>query len=108
MNLRATDAFPGGARSTEIRRLTGALSNPEIAQTLHVTSPAIKSRVHRARLFLRRRLAGYVVGAPQYCMQIHINPCHAHATRESDGLRRTSQETEEARGRAGRAAQRDD
>jgi hypothetical protein len=40
------------------------LSNPEIAQTLQINSPAIKSRVHRTRLFLRRRLAGYV-GAPR-------------------------------------------
>jgi RNA polymerase sigma-70 factor (ECF subfamily) len=36
------------------------LSNSEIAETLHVTVGTIKSRVHRARLFLRKRLAGYM------------------------------------------------
>jgi hypothetical protein len=34
--------------------------NPEIAQALQVKLAAIKSSVHRARLFLRRRLAAYV------------------------------------------------
>jgi DNA-directed RNA polymerase specialized sigma24 family protein len=36
------------------------LSNPEIAETLQVKLGTIKSRVHRARLFLRKRLADYV------------------------------------------------
>jgi DNA-directed RNA polymerase specialized sigma24 family protein len=36
------------------------LSNPEIAQTLQVRLGTVKSRVHRARLFLRKRLADYV------------------------------------------------
>ena len=36
------------------------LSNLEIAETLHVRLGTIKSRVHRARLYLRRRLADYV------------------------------------------------
>jgi RNA polymerase sigma-70 factor, ECF subfamily len=36
------------------------LSNQEIAQTLEIKLDAIKSRVHRARLFLRRRLADYM------------------------------------------------
>ena len=46
--------------------------------------------------------------AHQYCMQVHIHPCLVHSTRESDGLRRTSQAASGARDRAGRAAQRDD
>jgi len=36
------------------------LSNPEIAEALHVTLAAIKSRVRRTRLFLRKRLADYI------------------------------------------------
>jgi RNA polymerase sigma-70 factor (ECF subfamily) len=36
------------------------LPNPEIAQTLGLSLPAVKSRVHRSRLFLRKRLSQYV------------------------------------------------
>jgi RNA polymerase sigma-70 factor (ECF subfamily) len=39
------------------------LSNSEIAETLQIKLATVKSRVHRARLFLRSRLAGYVGGA---------------------------------------------
>jgi RNA polymerase sigma-70 factor, ECF subfamily len=38
------------------------LSNPEIAEVLHVKLATVKSRVHRARLFLRSRLATYLGG----------------------------------------------
>jgi RNA polymerase sigma-70 factor (ECF subfamily) len=33
--------------------------NPEIAELLGISLPAVKSRVHRSRLFLRQRLADY-------------------------------------------------
>src|SRR6266850_4252168 len=36
------------------------ISNPYIAATLGLTVSAVKSRVHRARLFLRRRLRDYL------------------------------------------------
>jgi RNA polymerase sigma-70 factor (ECF subfamily) len=39
------------------------LSNPEIAEALHISLPAVKSRVHRSRLFLRQRLADYMRAA---------------------------------------------
>jgi RNA polymerase sigma-70 factor (ECF subfamily) len=39
------------------------LSNPEIAETLRVSLPAVKSRVHRSRLFLRDRLSRYMAAA---------------------------------------------
>lgn len=39
------------------------LSNPDIAETLGVSLPAVKSRVHRSRLFLRKRLADYLAAA---------------------------------------------
>jgi len=32
------------------------LSNPQIAAALNLTIPAVKTRLHRARLFLRKRL----------------------------------------------------
>ena len=35
------------------------LSNPEIAEMLEISLPAVKSRVHRSRLFLRQRLEQY-------------------------------------------------
>jgi hypothetical protein len=35
------------------------MSNPDIAATLDLTVPAVKARVHRARLLPRRRLRDY-------------------------------------------------
>src|ERR1700730_2233649 len=40
------------------------MSNPDIAATLGLTVSAVKSRVHRARLFLRRRLRDYLGEIP--------------------------------------------
>jgi RNA polymerase sigma-70 factor (ECF subfamily) len=57
---RAIDALPADDRTAFLLHDVEGLSNPEIAQTLQVKLAAIKSRVHRARLFLRRHLAGYV------------------------------------------------
>jgi RNA polymerase sigma-70 factor (ECF subfamily) len=59
----AIDALPADYRTAFLLHDVEGLSNSEIAQTLQVTLAAIKSRVHRARLFLRRRLAGYVGSA---------------------------------------------
>jgi RNA polymerase sigma-70 factor (ECF subfamily) len=36
------------------------LSNPDIAEALEISLPAVKSRVHRSRLFLRKRLTEYL------------------------------------------------
>jgi RNA polymerase sigma-70 factor (ECF subfamily) len=57
---RAIDELPADYRTAFLLHDVDGLSNPEIARTLQVKLAAIKSRVHRARLFLRRRLAGYV------------------------------------------------
>ena len=57
---RAIDELPADYRTAFLLHDVEGLSNPAIAQTLQVTLAAVKSRVHRARLFLRRRLAGYV------------------------------------------------
>ena len=56
----AIDELPADYRTAFLLHDVEGLSNPEIAQTLHVKLGTIKSRVHRARLFLRRRLADYV------------------------------------------------
>jgi RNA polymerase sigma-70 factor (ECF subfamily) len=39
------------------------LSNPDIAEALGISLPAVKSRVHRSRLFLRKRLSSYMAPA---------------------------------------------
>ena len=36
------------------------LSNPDIAEALGISLPAVKSRIHRSRLFLRQRLSDYL------------------------------------------------
>jgi RNA polymerase sigma-70 factor (ECF subfamily) len=36
------------------------LSNPDIAETLGISLPAVKSRVHRSRLWVRKQLADYL------------------------------------------------
>ena len=57
---RAIDELPADYRTAFLLHDVEGLSNPEIAQTLQVKLGTIKSRVHRARLFLRRRLADYM------------------------------------------------
>ena len=54
------DQLPENHRTAFLLHDVEGLSNPRIAETLHITQGTIKSRVHRARLFLRRRLADYV------------------------------------------------
>lgn len=49
-DLRAVD------RTVFVLHDVDGMSNVDIAATLHLSVPAVKSRVHRARLFLRRRL----------------------------------------------------
>jgi DNA-directed RNA polymerase specialized sigma24 family protein len=39
------------------------MPNPDIAETLGISLPAVKSRVHRSRLFVRKKLAEYMAGA---------------------------------------------
>jgi RNA polymerase sigma-70 factor (ECF subfamily) len=56
----AIDELPADHRTAFVLHDVEGLSNPEIAQTLRVNLGTVKSRVHRARLFLRRRLADYM------------------------------------------------
>ena len=59
----AIDELPEEHRATFLLHDVEGLSNPEIADTLRIKLATVKSRVHRARLFLRARLATYVGGA---------------------------------------------
>jgi RNA polymerase sigma-70 factor (ECF subfamily) len=62
----AIDELPADYCTAFLLHDVEGLSNPEIAETLHVRLGAITSRVHRARLFLRRRLTNYM-GASLAC-----------------------------------------
>ncbi len=59
----AIDALPTDYRTAFLMHDVEGLSNPEIAETLGISLPAVKSRVHRSRLFLRQRLAQYLTAA---------------------------------------------
>jgi len=56
----AIDELPEDYRETFLLHDVEGLSNPEIAEVLQLKLATVKSRVHRARLFLRSRLAAYV------------------------------------------------
>jgi RNA polymerase sigma-70 factor (ECF subfamily) len=56
----AIDELPTDHRTAFVLHDVEGLSNPEIAQTLRLNLGTVKSRVHRARLFLRRRLGDYM------------------------------------------------
>ena len=56
----AIEELPEEHRATFLLHDVEGLSNCEIAETLQIKLATVKSRVHRARLFLRSRLAVYV------------------------------------------------
>ena len=60
---QAIDQLPADYRTALVMHDVEGLSNPDIAESLGITLPAVKSRVHRSRLFLRRRLADYLAPA---------------------------------------------
>jgi RNA polymerase sigma-70 factor (ECF subfamily) len=59
----AINDLPGDYRTAFLLHDVEGFSNPEIAETLHISLPAVKSRVHRSRLFLRHRLSEYLRAA---------------------------------------------
>ncbi len=61
----AIDALPSDYRTAFVMHDMEGLSNPEIAATLGISLPAVKSRVHRSRLFLRHRLTQYLAPAQE-------------------------------------------
>ena len=52
----AIEELPDAYRSVLVLRDVRGLSNPEIAELLGLSVPVVKTRVHRARLFLRKQL----------------------------------------------------
>ena len=60
----AIDQLPAVHRTTFVLHDIEGLSNSKIAETLQIKHATVKSHVHRARLFLRSRLASYVGHAP--------------------------------------------
>jgi RNA polymerase sigma-70 factor (ECF subfamily) len=59
----AIDELPPDYRTAFLMHDVEGMSNPEIAESLGISLPAVKSRVHRSRLFLRQRLARYLEAA---------------------------------------------
>jgi len=55
--------LPPDYRTALVLHDVEGLSNPDIAQTLGISLPAVKSRIHRSRLFVRKRLSEYLNAA---------------------------------------------
>ena len=60
----ALEELPDHYRAVIILRDIEGLSMTDVAECLNITVPTAKARVHRGRLFLRQRLAGFMSGAP--------------------------------------------
>jgi RNA polymerase sigma-70 factor, ECF subfamily len=60
---QAIDELPADYRTALVLHDIEGLSNPEIAESLGISLPALKSRVHRSRLYLRKRLSEYLTDA---------------------------------------------
>jgi RNA polymerase sigma-70 factor, ECF subfamily len=56
---RAVGRLPEQYRAVFVLRDVDGLSNQEVSQILSLSIPAVKSRLHRSRLMLRRRLKCY-------------------------------------------------
>ena len=52
----AIEELPAAYRTVMVLRDVEGLSNPEVAEFLRLSVPVVKTRVHRARLFLRKQL----------------------------------------------------
>jgi RNA polymerase sigma-70 factor, ECF subfamily len=57
---KAIDGLPDDYRTALMLHDVEGLSNPDIAEALNISLPAVKSRVHRSRLFVRKQLADYL------------------------------------------------
>jgi len=56
----AIDRLPPDYRTALVLHDVEGLSNPDIAEALGISLPAVKSRIHRSRLFVRKSLAEYM------------------------------------------------
>jgi RNA polymerase sigma-70 factor (ECF subfamily) len=62
--MDAVDTLPPDYRAAFVLHDMEGLPNPEVADLLGISLPAVKSRVHRSRLFLRQRLGEYFERQP--------------------------------------------
>ena len=60
---KAIAELPPDYRTALVMHDVEGMPNPDIAETLGVSLPAVKSRVHRSRLFVRKKLAEYMADA---------------------------------------------
>ena len=56
----AIGELPPDYRTALVLHDVEGMSNPDVAEALGISLPAVKSRVHRSRLYLRKRLADYM------------------------------------------------
>jgi len=56
---KAVDLLPEKEKIVFLLRDVEGLSTEKVGEVLELTVPAVKSRLHRARLFLRKKLANY-------------------------------------------------
>jgi RNA polymerase sigma-70 factor, ECF subfamily len=59
----AIGALPADYRAVLVLRDVEGLSNPDVAEALRIGLAAVKSRVHRSRLLVRKRLSEYLEGS---------------------------------------------
>lgn len=59
----AIETLPPDYRTALVLHDIEGMSNPDIGEALGISLPAVKSRVHRSRLYLRQRLAAYMESA---------------------------------------------
>jgi RNA polymerase sigma-70 factor (ECF subfamily) len=59
----AIDKLPKEYKIVLVLRDVEGLSAEETAQTVGLSVAAVKSRLHRARVFVRRELADYLTGS---------------------------------------------
>ncbi len=60
---KAIAELPPDYRTALVMHDVEGMPNPDIAETLGISLPAVKSRVHRSRLFVRKKLAEYMADA---------------------------------------------
>ena len=57
--IKAVGLLPEKEKVVFLLRDVEGLSTEKVSEVLDLTIPAVKSRLHRARLFLRKKLSGY-------------------------------------------------
>jgi RNA polymerase sigma-70 factor, ECF subfamily len=60
---QAIAELPSDYRTALVMHDVEGMPNPDIAETLGISLPAVKSRVHRSRLFVRKKLASFLAEA---------------------------------------------